>query len=149
MVYHFILSSTNSHRYCEDLGGFRGLCLRVSKATNGNSPGNRSWKKSAASTISYPLSSPWSTTLLFWILGWIWRFYLGEFGRSHCFGVWEVNSSRKSGFHDPNEFFIVVFFSEEENPWLHHPRVPHQCRLFLIMVKVFRSRLSQPKKTLE
>jgi hypothetical protein len=21
-----------------------------------------------------------------------------------------VNSSRKSGFHDPNEFFIVVFF---------------------------------------
>jgi calcineurin-like phosphoesterase family protein len=32
-----------------------------------------------------------------------------------------VNSSRKSGFHDPNEFFIVVF-SEEENPWLlHHP----------------------------
>ena len=65
-----------------------------------------------------------------------------------------VNSSRKSGFHDPNEFFIYScffprkkthgFFTTLRGTW-----VPHQCTLFLIMVKVFRSRLSQPKKSLE
>ena len=66
-----------------------------------------------------------------------------------------VNSSRKSGFSWSQWVFlyIVVFFRGRKPmasspPWEEHG-FPHQCTLFLIMVKVFRSRLSQPKKSLE
>ena len=109
--------------------------------------------ESAASTMLYPLSSPWSTTLLFRILGLIWRFY----GR-----IWKVALFWRLGgklfpevrfswsqwvFYSPCFFprkKTHGFFTTLRGTW-----VPHQCTLFLIMVKVFRSRLSQPKKSLE